>query len=68
MRPLPVHEVYQARCEAQHSLAALETAFSLLAQVGDQENARVEVEKARGRIAKLYVVLGKMLEVKEEES
>ena len=63
---LEVHDVYQLRGQAAGVLARLESAFTMLAQQGDQRGARVAVVAAEREAEILCDRLGEVLKGKEE--
>lgn len=67
-KQIEVHEIYQTLGEARLAVSALESAFSTLAQIGNKAQAREQVLEARKHIAKVYMILGRVLGVKGEES
>lgn len=62
---LEVHDVYQLRGQAAGVLARLESAFTMLAQQGDQRGARLAVAAAKREAVGLVNRLGDVLEVRE---
>lgn len=52
-KKIEVYEVYQLRTTLQEILGRVETAYSILAQTGDQTSARVHLNAAAEKLKSL---------------